>query len=336
MPPVRSDMFEFEFNPVAIRTIRNRLQLSQAALADWLDIPVNTISRWETGATTPDAKALAAVWSIASVHGIEPEFFIRQARNEMKNRTNLNVLWEYPSDQFQWESITEDWSYLKDYIGVRFPSAALGVRGVIYRSSNYLWDYDYGITYFPGSDQDPRQRLAKEGLKTNDGTWGVSNDLEQDVREMCSENPHNTILILATNNAGRATLISDLINADVDTYIMPTTDDCSDQLLNAIPSNNVIHWDEPFVISKCVKVIDELKHEPITRSEFGNQCKERLNDDGIFPQDVGFSRRNPYGSVLRWLEANEVVRVVPTSGKGNRVRIHRLRRHLNVESTVSN
>ena len=326
MTPVRPDLFEFEFDPLAIRSTRNRLQLSQAALADWLDIPVNTISRWETGATTPDAKALAALWSIANLRGIEPEFFKRRIERGMNQRTELIVFWEYPLNQFDWDATEEDWHYMKDYIGIRFPNAASGVEGVIYRNSGYGLGSHYEFLDYSG--QHPRHRLANEGLEIKDAMLGRPYELALDLVTAYSENPHNKILILAINNRNFVPFIQELVDANIDVYIMPTTDDCPEELLDAVPSDHVIHRDEPFVVAECVKVIDALKGEPIARSEFGNQCKDRLNDDGIFPQDVGFSRRNPYGSVLRWLEANGVVRVVPTSGKDNRVRIHRLRRHL--------
>lgn len=323
MPPVRSDWFEFEFDPTAIRSLRNRLQLSQAALGDWLDLPVNTISRWETGATTPDAKALAALWSIANLRDIEPEFFKRRKESEVNNRKDLLVLWEYPHDKLQWETIEEDWQCVKKYASIRFPDAAPSIRGILYSNSSCIY---VGFEPLDLTVEDPSQRLAMEGLDVKRDIRGFSNTLfEDDVRSAYSENPHNTILIVASNKANRVSLIRELIDVGVDVYIMPTTDDCSEEILDAIQSDHVIHWDKPFVVSECVNVIDALKSEPITRSDFGNQCKNRLDNDGVYPQDVGFSRRNPYGSVLRWLEANEVIRVVPTSGKGNRVRIHRLR-----------
>ena len=335
MPPVRPDLFEFEFDPVAIRGVRNRLQLSQAALADWLDIPVNTISRWETGTTTPDAKALAALWSIANLRGIKPEFFKRRQGSETSNRTDLIVLWEYPLNQVDLDAIEEDWQYLKDYAGIRFPKTWPGIRGTVY--SNHNGGYDY-LNFEPlnFTVQSRSQRLEMEGLRIKRQMWGFSDEFQNDARAVCSEDPNNMILIVASNKPQRVPLIRELIDANIDTYIMPTTDDCPEELLDTVPSDHVIHRDEPFVVSECVKVIDALKGEPITRSEFGNRCKDRLNHDGVYPQDVGFSRRNPYGSVLRWLEANGVVRVVPTSGKGNRVRIYRLHRHLDVESSVSN
>ena len=324
MPPVRPDLFDFEFDPIAIRSIRNRLQLSQAALADWLDIPVNTISRWETGATTPDAKALAALWSIASFRDIEPEFFKRRKESEVNNRTDLIILWEYPLNQIDWDAIEEDWQYLKDYAEIRFPNAAPGIRGTIYPNHEGGDGYpDFELRDL--TVQSPSQRLEMEGLKIERRMWSISDEFQNDARSVCSENPNNIILIIASNKTQRVPLVRELIDTDVDTYIMPTTDDCPEDLLDAVQSDHVIHWDEPFVVAACVKVIDALKREPITRSDFGNRCKDRLEEDGIYPQDVGFSRRNPYGSVLRWLEANGVVRVVPTSGHGNRVRIYRLR-----------
>ena len=58
MAPIKSDQFEYAFRPQSIEVLRKQLGLTQAGLAEELDVPVNTVSRWETGATTPDAPGL--------------------------------------------------------------------------------------------------------------------------------------------------------------------------------------------------------------------------------------------------------------------------------------
>jgi len=44
-------------------------------MAELLGVPANTLSRWETGITVPDANALSAIISIAKEHGMEPPSF---------------------------------------------------------------------------------------------------------------------------------------------------------------------------------------------------------------------------------------------------------------------
>ena len=324
MPPVRPDLFEFEFDPRSIRNTRDRLQLSQVALADWLDLPVNTISRWETGATTPDAKALAALWSIARLRDVEPEFFKRRKDSEVSVRTQLIMLWDYPTGKLHWKSIFEDWHYLQRYAGIRFPKVT-SIDGILYRRPSDDTIFDDVYEPLDLSIGNPPERLAKEGLKIDHDWLGLSDAILEGARAASSDNPQSTIAIVASDNPDRVPLIQELIDANVDVYVMPVSDGCPGELLGMVEDDHVVRWNEPFVVSECVDVIDEVNGGPISRSDFGNRCKDRLDKAEVYPQDVGFSRRNPYGSVLRWLEANGVVRVVPAQGKGNRVRIHRLR-----------
>ena len=74
MPVIPSD-FEYQFSPSALREVREHLGLSQAQLAKRLNLPTNTVSRWERGETSPDANSLAAIYSIATGAAYEPAFF---------------------------------------------------------------------------------------------------------------------------------------------------------------------------------------------------------------------------------------------------------------------
>ena len=85
-----------------------------------------------------------------------------------------------------------------------------------------------------------------------------------------------------------------------------------------------VPWDAPFVVSECVEVIKDLKGEPISRADFGNRCSARLEESEVYPGDVGFSRRNPYGSVLRWLEKQGVVTTTKVPRKPDWVTIRLL------------
>lgn len=69
----------FVFDPGALVKVRNALGLSQAQMAARLGVPQNTVSRWETGATTPDAHSLAAVYSVAQKVGLMATFFKKAA-----------------------------------------------------------------------------------------------------------------------------------------------------------------------------------------------------------------------------------------------------------------
>ena len=76
--PVNPQSFEYQFSAEALTAVREKLGISQAQLSQLLDVPVNTISRWERQETTPDAHSLAAIYSIAKGAKLEPEFFRRR------------------------------------------------------------------------------------------------------------------------------------------------------------------------------------------------------------------------------------------------------------------
>ena len=89
--PVNPNDFEYRFSPESLVEIRERLGLSQAKLAERLNVPVNTISRWERKDTTPDANALAAIHSIAVKGGLKPEFFQRSTNRAQNPRQRVEA-----------------------------------------------------------------------------------------------------------------------------------------------------------------------------------------------------------------------------------------------------
>ena len=73
MTPAKQGSYRFRKESIA--EMRQRLGLSQSAMASMLDLPKNTVSRWERGETTPDAESLAAVYSLGMDKGVAADFF---------------------------------------------------------------------------------------------------------------------------------------------------------------------------------------------------------------------------------------------------------------------
>jgi transcriptional regulator with XRE-family HTH domain len=74
MAPIKQGLYEFKKDTLI--EIRKELGVSQGKMAELLGVPANTLSRWETGATIPDAGSLASIYSLARDHGIDtPSFF---------------------------------------------------------------------------------------------------------------------------------------------------------------------------------------------------------------------------------------------------------------------
>jgi transcriptional regulator with XRE-family HTH domain len=65
----------YEFKRESLIEIRKLMGISQNKMAELLGIPPNTLSRWETGATVPDASALAAIQSLAKENSVNPPSF---------------------------------------------------------------------------------------------------------------------------------------------------------------------------------------------------------------------------------------------------------------------
>lgn len=85
MTPISQGMYEFKNE--SLIEMRKRMGIAQSKMAELLGIPANTLSRWETGNTVPDASALAAIYSLAKEHGLSdiPQFFsIRNNPLEVK------------------------------------------------------------------------------------------------------------------------------------------------------------------------------------------------------------------------------------------------------------
>ena len=85
----------YKFSPGSIVALRKRLGLSQGQMADRLGIAQNSLSRWETGATTPDAKSMATIYSVGAEEGIMPSFFVKEAVKEpVEVRDTALVYWD--------------------------------------------------------------------------------------------------------------------------------------------------------------------------------------------------------------------------------------------------
>ena len=307
MVPIRPDHFDFTFDPNTLESLRKRLGLTQAVLAEQLDVPVNTVSRWETGATTPDARALAAIYSIAKRRGVTPQFFKRRASltRTQNQRTNLVFVWDFENRGFDASNIVEEYLYIRKYLDLCFPKT---------RSSRHL------RAYRAPHLQGVRVELERLGFIVVENHFNTGSQIIEHVQEACQTRPTKTVVILVTDDGNFSDMLLELKRTKVDTYVWGS-DECSERLRKALGDGRFVHWDAPFVVTECVEVIKELNGEAISKGEFGNRCKNRLDESAIYPDDVGFSRRNPYGILLQWLEAQGFIVITSVSGRPKLVTI---------------
>ena len=307
MAPIKSDQFEYAFRPQSIEALRKQLGLTQAGLAEELDVPVNTVSRWETGATTPDARALAALYSVAKGRGINPQFFQRRVEvtAKQRERTKLFFAWDFQNLAFDASSVEAEWEYLKEYLDLLFPRT---------RANRHL------MAYGSPHQREAVQKLQGDRIQAVEGVFDADSQIINDAREYCLISPSKTVLVLATNDGGFGNMLVELKDAGVDCYVTGT-DKCSDRLKKVVDNDHFIHWDKPFIVVKCVEVIKELNGQSITKAAFGQQCQNHFEKSGFLPADVGFSKNHPYSSVLRWLEAQGLILTSAVSGKKDEISI---------------
>ena len=262
--PVRPGSFEYRFSPEALKRVRDRLDLSQAKLAARLDLPVNTISRWERGETTPDAHSLAAIYSIAKERGLEPEFFqkgvgmttaTRKKPPEPLNgrvvlnrqRTRLVMAWDFQDVALDAAEAFDVWFYMDKFLDIAFPSVdKWDLRAYAYNQHNMAVN--------------SLRRVKLEHIN-----YGADFQINRDVRNLCgvqgsswsqpSVDPKDTVLVMVSKDGDFADLLNEARQAGVDVYLWAPPG-CSRDLQEAVNKTNIIPWNHP----RRVVSEDNLKH----------------------------------------------------------------------------
>ena len=258
--PVSPGSFEYQFSPGALKQVRDKLGLSQAKLAARLDLPVNTISRWERGETTPDANSLAAIYSIAKERGLEPEFFQKgvgmvttkkkppQPLNGRvvlnRQRTRLVMAWDFQNVALDAGEAFDTWFYMDKFLDIAFPSVdKWDLRA--YTSWQYPNDAVNAMRYF----------------KLVQCLSNADNQIKQETRNLCGVQTHywgrpdvdpkDTVLVLVSKDGDFADLLNEVGQAGVDVYLWAPPG-CSRDLLEAVKRDNIIPWNHP-----CITVSED-------------------------------------------------------------------------------
>jgi transcriptional regulator with XRE-family HTH domain len=294
MAPIKPSQHKYRFDPKEISKIRQRMKITQAALAEMLDVPVNTVSRWETGASTPDAHALAAIHSAALESNVKVDFFQAQttAPESKSIRTKLLVAWDFQNLALDAGGLEEEWGYVKEYLSLLHPGT---------RASTELKAYTSGI------HTQAKQVLERLGFTVTGSFFNIDAQFIDDVEEALSKRPSRSVLYLIADDGDYSDLIRTQRQRGVDVYVLGT-DQCSEQLKKALEADHFVHMDRPYVVVKSLEALTASKEKMVSTDAFGNICKRALDDAAVYPQDVGFSTKNPYGSLARWLEVRGLVK----------------------------
>ncbi len=345
MAPIRPEDHAFVFQATVLVEIRRELSLSQAQLAELLDIPVNTLSRWERGSNIPDANALAALFSVAKERGVTPEFFKERSRAIMRrhSRKTLVVQWDYQNIAVNTNAIGRFISEVREYMRLLFPTLE-DSTATAYISGWMNWDVSNalkragceGKSDYYNADRQliqdaetafklPQNQSSSVVLipfHTTDPTRGFL--LAADRQEI---DPVEAVYVLISNDSDYADLLGRLKKAGAEVFVCGYTY-CSERLIKTVGADHFIPWQRPYMVAKCYQVATNIAGKPITKSAFGNQCRVALEEDGWegdeyeeLLEDSGFSLNRPFASALQHMNTMGILRVKQAGNDPNRVNI---------------
>ena len=260
MPVIPSD-FEYQFAPSALREVRERLGLSQAEIAKRLNLPTNTVSRWERGETSPDANSLAAIYSIATGAGMEPAFFRRggemvsstrrpQGRQRPLNgrrvlnrqRTRLGLLWDFQNLPLDPDDAYDGWFYMDKFLDIAFPEVD-----------------DWNLKVYATWEQNEAVKNLRY-LDLVEVYRNADSQMEQDIRRFCNlpgpgirrdpsqdHDPGDAVLVLVSRDGDFVDVLYEADHAGIDVYLWAPPG-CSRELLGAVRRDHIIPWNHPCVI----------------------------------------------------------------------------------------
>ena len=223
MAPVKPGAYEF--NVKSIADVRGRLKMKQSKMAELLGVPANTLSRWETGATTPDASSLAGIYSISQEHGVPVNFFKKSATPPpaARQRLRVAVLSDFQNAPVSEKDVVKFDKHVRDEVKSRFPNP-----------SHTLFKA------FIGPNQ-PAQALQQKGWRVKQGRADLDKDIIQHAKAYCGDSPEKTSLVIITKDGDFAGLANELKGKGVQVYLMSPPNP-SQKLLSVIDQKHRIRW----------------------------------------------------------------------------------------------
>jgi transcriptional regulator with XRE-family HTH domain len=221
MTPIKQGKYEFIHEHLI--DVRNQIGLTQKSMAEKLGIPANTLLRWEKGTTVPDAKYLAAFYSIAKEHGITPSFF--GIPNKTKSfKYNLVVIWD-----FQAIGTPVSWVQYEDKI----------IRTELQKRFSGLIPLMKAFTH--PSQKQAAIELEKLGWRVFEGQNEIFDDIVGQARSDSGQNPEMTMVVLISRDDKFVELIDELTSNKVTVYIM-SPPVLNNKLIEKVGPMNCIPW----------------------------------------------------------------------------------------------
>lgn len=225
MVPIKGG--RYEFRPDSIVALRKQLGQTQAQMAKQLEIPSNTLSRWETGATTPDAESLAALYSLGAAEGAPPQFFRRRRMEPKarKGRPHLFVMWDLQNAACTASVARQRDSSIRRTLDGEFASASHRVFKVFSTPRQAL------VT----------DQLAECGWRIWEDYSDMDGELIAQARSDCGQEPKDTTVVLIANDGDYQDLIRDLREQGVAVHLLPLGGNPSAKLARAVGKERVLN-----------------------------------------------------------------------------------------------
>lgn len=208
MGPVNAG--NYEYRPESLIALRQELGLKQAKMAELIGVPANTLSRWETGATKPDAESLAAIYSVAVERGAKPDFFQRRKPvvKQAVRPSRLLVVWDLDTLKNRLATAKALDAKIRAEVDARF------------RQSPERLFKAYG-----GFLQDATmERVSGLGWRDGGVEKEISHWLVNESKSFCCEAPRDTRFVLITNNSTYADLLRDMQERGVLVHLFTTAE----------------------------------------------------------------------------------------------------------------
>ena len=204
MTPIKQG--RYDYRPASLIHLRQRMQLKQNKMAEFLGVPANTLSRWENGATTPDAESLAAIYSLAKERDVTVEFFQprKQSSKTKKRRDRVSVMWDLNSMNFSLHQLRDVDAWITDQIRTQFSNPQLE------------W-----FKVFTKTGQEASSKVLAE---LDWGVWEYVKDIEDELvshaKSDCGQKPKETVFVLVANSDLYADLIDELQEQGVHVFLI--------------------------------------------------------------------------------------------------------------------
>lgn len=224
MTPIKKG--RYKFRKESLIDIRKHMGLSQGKMADVLGVPANTLSRWETGATVPDADSLAAIYSVAKENGVTPTFFVAtdEPGRSKPFRYNLIVIWD-----FQTAGVPAYW----------VQDANKNIEAEVSRRFVGMTPIYKAFTH--PSQQEAAKQLEDLGWRVWEGEQEVFDDIIEQAKSDSGQNPDNTVVVLISKDNKFVNLIEQLTARGVQAYVM-SPQNYGNELLNKVGPRFGIQW----------------------------------------------------------------------------------------------